>query len=84
MLESTRCRLCCQSWQRSLTKYVVQDIVNDLTLTFILQRMLAVLLTLTPSRPGEFIDCHEAKVGISGLHIMDVNRQWNSTLELLE
>jgi hypothetical protein len=40
---------------------VFEDIVNDLKLTFILQRMLTVLITLTPGRQNEFIDSPKAK-----------------------
>jgi hypothetical protein len=47
--------------------------------------MLAVLITLTPGRRHEFIDCEKAKVRrIVVLPIMDVKIRWNSTLELLE
>jgi hypothetical protein len=46
--------------------------------------MLAVLITLTPSRRNEFIDCQKAKVRIAVLPIMDVKTSWNATLELLE
>jgi hypothetical protein len=46
--------------------------------------MLAVLITLTPGRRNEFIDCQKAKVRIAVLPIMDVMTLWNSTLELLE
>jgi hypothetical protein len=49
-----------------------------------MQRMLAVLITLTPGRRNEFIDCQNGKVGIAVLPIMDVKTRWNSTLELLE
>jgi len=46
--------------------------------------MLAVLITLTPGRRKEFIDCQKAKVRIAVLPIIDVKTRWNSTLELLE
>jgi len=46
--------------------------------------MLAVLITLTPGRRNEFIDCQRAKVRVAVLLIMDVKTRWNSTLELLE
>jgi len=46
--------------------------------------MLAVLITLTPGRQNEFIDCQTAKVSIAELPIMDVKACWNSILELLE
>ena len=46
--------------------------------------MLAVLITLTPSRQNEFIDCQRAKVRIAVLPIMDVKTHSNCTLELLE
>jgi len=46
--------------------------------------MLAVLITLTPGRRNEFLDCQKAKVRIAVLPIMDVKNRWNSTLELLE
>jgi hypothetical protein len=46
--------------------------------------MLAVLITLTPGRGKEFIDCQKAKVRIAVFPIVDVNICSNSTLELLE
>ena len=46
--------------------------------------MLAVLITLTPGRRNEFIDCQTAEVRIAVLPIMDVKTCWNSTLELFE
>jgi hypothetical protein len=46
--------------------------------------MLAVLITLTPSRGNQFIDCQKSKVRIAVLPIMDVKTGLNSTLELLE
>jgi len=46
--------------------------------------MLAVLITLTPGRQNEFIECREAKVRIAVLQIMDVKTPWNTTLELLK
>jgi len=46
--------------------------------------MLAVLITLTPSRQNKFINYQKAKVRIAVLSIMDVMTHWNSTLELLE
>jgi len=46
--------------------------------------MLAVLITLTPGRWNEFIECQKAKVRIAVLPIIDVKTHWNSTLELLE
>jgi len=46
--------------------------------------MLAVVITLTPGRRNEFIDCQKAKVIIAVLHNMDVKTRCNSTLELLE
>ena len=46
--------------------------------------MLAVLITLTPGRRNEFIDCQKAKVQIAVLPIINVKTRWNSTLELLE
>jgi hypothetical protein len=46
--------------------------------------MLAVLITLSPGRRNEFIDCQKAKVRIAVLPIMDVKTHWISTLELLE
>jgi len=67
-----------------LRKYVFYDIVKVLKLTFIQQRMLAVLITLTPGRRNEFIDCQKATVRIAVLPIMDVKTRWNYTLELLE
>jgi hypothetical protein len=56
MLESTRCRLWGWVWQRYLRKYVFQDNVNDLKLTFIKQRMLVVMIMLTSGGQNEFID----------------------------
>jgi len=46
--------------------------------------MVAVVITLTPGRRNEFLDCHKAKVRIAVLPIMDVRTHWNSTMELLE
>jgi hypothetical protein len=46
--------------------------------------MIAVLITLTPGRRNEFIDCQQAKVRIAVLPIMDVQARWNSTVQLLE
>jgi len=46
--------------------------------------MLDVLIMLTPGCRNQFIDCQTAKVRIAVLPIIDVNTQWNSTLELLE
>jgi len=46
--------------------------------------MLAVLVTLTPGRRNEYIECQKAKVRIAVLPIMDVKTLWNYTLELLE
>jgi hypothetical protein len=51
---------------------VFHDILKILKLTLILKRMLAVLITLTPGRRNEFIDCQIAKVHIVVLPIMDV------------
>jgi hypothetical protein len=67
-----------------LRKDVFHDILKVLTLTFIWQRMLAKLITLTPGCRNKFIDCQKAKVRIAVLPIMDVNTHWNSTMELLE
>jgi hypothetical protein len=55
-----------------------------LKLTITKQRMLAVLITLTPGRRNELIDCQKAKVRIVVLPIMDVKTRWNSIMELLE
>jgi len=46
--------------------------------------MHAVLITLTPGRRNEVIDCQTTEVRITVLPIMDVNTHWNSTLELLK
>jgi len=46
--------------------------------------MLAVMITLTPGCPNEFIDCEQSNVRIAVLPVMDVKKLWNSTLELLE
>jgi len=46
--------------------------------------MLAALMTLTPGRRNEFIDCQKAIVRIAILPIIDVKPRWNSTLKLLE
>jgi hypothetical protein len=46
--------------------------------------MLAVLITLTPGRQNEFIDCQKAKFCIAVLPIMDVKIRWNYTQELLK
>ena len=52
--------------------------------TGIYQRMLPVLITLTPGRRNDFIDCQKATVRIAVLPIMDLKIQWNLTLELPE
>jgi hypothetical protein len=49
-----------------------------------LERMLAVVITLTPGDGKEFIDCQKASVRIAVVRIMYVPTQWNSTRELLE
>jgi len=46
--------------------------------------MVAVLITLTPGRRDEFIDCQKAKVQIAVQPIMDVITWWNWTQALLE
>jgi len=46
--------------------------------------MLAVLITLTPGRRKEFIDCQKFTVHIAVPPILNVKTDWNSTLELLE
>jgi hypothetical protein len=46
--------------------------------------MLAVLITLTPGRRNEFIDCQKAQVRIAVLPIMDLKTRWNSTVKILE
>jgi len=46
--------------------------------------MLAVLITLTPGRRNEFIECQFATLRIVLLPILDVKTCWNSTLGLLE
>jgi hypothetical protein len=46
--------------------------------------MLAVLITLTPGRRNEFIDCHNANIRIAVPPMMDVKTHGNFTLELLE
>jgi hypothetical protein len=45
--------------------------------------MPVVLITLTPGRRNEFIDCQKAKVQIAVIPIMDVKTQLNLTIELL-
>jgi len=45
--------------------------------------MLAVLITLTPRRENEFIDCQKAEVPIEVLPIVDVKPQWKSTLQMI-
>jgi hypothetical protein len=46
--------------------------------------MLAVLISLTPSRRKECIDSEKVKVCISVIPIMDVKTLWNSIMEVLE
>jgi len=46
--------------------------------------MLAVLITLTPGRRNEFIECQNSIVRIAVLPIMDVKTRWNATLEVLQ
>jgi hypothetical protein len=53
-------------------------------LTYKSQKILAVLIMLTPGHQNEFIDCQKAKVRIAVLPIMDVKAPWDSTLELLK
>jgi hypothetical protein len=67
-----------------LRKYVFHDILKVLKLTFMNQRMLAVLITLPPGRRNEFIDYQKDKVRIVVLPIRGVKTSWNSTPELLE
>jgi hypothetical protein len=67
-----------------LRKYVFHDILKVLKLTIIKQRMLAVLITLTPGRGNQLIDCQKGKVRIAVLAIIDVKSLWYCTLELLE
>ena len=53
-------------------------------LTFISQRMLPDLITLTPGCRNELIECQKANVQIAALLMMDVKTRWNSKLQLLE
>ena len=46
--------------------------------------MLAAVITLTPGRRNEFIDCQKAKVRIAVLPIMDVKTRWNLTQGFLK
>ena len=46
--------------------------------------MLAELITLTPGRQNEFIECQTAKVLTAVLPIMDLKTLWNSTLEMVK
>ena len=46
--------------------------------------MLAILITLTPGRRYECIDCHNAKLLLAEIGKMDVKTRWNSTLQLLK
>jgi hypothetical protein len=46
--------------------------------------MVAVLITLTPGRRNEFIDCDKPNVRNAVIPIMDVKTHLNYTLELLE
>jgi len=67
-----------------LRKYVFEEFLKVLKLTFVEHQMLTVLIMLTPGRQNEFIDRQTAKVRIAVLPIMDLKTRWNSTLELLE
>jgi hypothetical protein len=67
-----------------LRKYVFHDILKVLKLTFIYPRMLDVLITLTPGRQNESIDCQKDTVQIAVLPIRDVKTHWNSILELFD
>jgi hypothetical protein len=58
--------------------------LNILKLTFIKQRMLAVLITLTPTRQNKFIDSQNAKVRVLVQPSKDAMTFWNMTLEWLE
>jgi len=42
------------------------------------------MITLTPVRGNQFIDCQKAKISIAVLPIMDLKTHWNSTLQILE
>jgi len=46
--------------------------------------MFPVLITLTPGRRNDFIDCQMATVRVAVLRIMDMKTHWNSTMQLLE
>jgi len=67
-----------------IEKVCILKYLKVLTLTFILPRMLTVLMTLTPGRRNESIDSQNAKVHIAVVPIMDVKTHWNSTLALLK
>jgi len=67
-----------------LRQYVLQDILKILKLTIIQQGLIAELIVLTPGRRKQFIDCHETKVRIAVIPIVDVKTRWNVTLELRE
>jgi len=64
--------------------YGSEDILNVLKLTLLEWKVLEVLITLTPRRRIEFIDCQKENVCIAVLPTMDVKTHWNSTLELLQ
>jgi len=64
--------------------YVFHDILTVLQLTFILQRILAVLITLTPGYRNEFIDCQNTKVCIGVPPSMDETASSNLKLHWLE
>jgi hypothetical protein len=67
-----------------MRNYVFHDTLKVLKLTFIQQRMLAVLIMLTPGHRNEFIGNQKGKVSIAVLPILDVKTHWNSILKLLE
>jgi hypothetical protein len=53
-------------------------------MTTIQQRMLVGLIMLTPGHQNKFIDCQQAKVQIAVEPVMDVEIQWNLTVELFQ
>ena len=67
-----------------MSKYVFHDILKVLKLILIWQRIIAVLITLTPGRRKEFINGQKFNVRTAVLPIMDVKTGWNSILETLK
>jgi len=65
-----------------IQKVCISTDLQVLKQTIILQRLLPVLIILSPGCCNGFIDCQKATVHVVGLPIIAVNIQRNSTLLL--